>query len=405
MSEQLVSKYVPGDSDRADEEIHLLDLLTVLAEHKKIVVGTPLLVGALAMAASLLMTPIFVSTAKIMPPQQAQSSGMAAMLGQLGGLAGAAGGLAGIKNPSDTYVGLLQSRTVADGLIKRFDLAAKYGATMEVTRQRLAAHSAVGVGKKDGMISITVRAKDPQFAADLANGYVDELAKLTQSLALTESSQRRVFFEKQLAEARDQLGKAEIAMRSTQEKTGMIQPEAQVQAIIGNAAQLKGLIAAKEVQLSAMATFAAGQNPELLRARQELRGLLSQLDKLEKSRAVGTGGFMVPTAKLPEVGVEYLRSARTVKYYETIFELLAKQFELAKIDEAKESTSIQVLDAAIPAETRLSPNRTVITLAGVVFGAVLGVVLAFTRAAYLRSRRNSAAMQRWTRLGSAIRGR
>lgn len=402
MSEQLETVLQRNDGAAEEEEIHLLDLLVVLARQKTLVIGAPIAAGILALAISLFITPTFTSQAKIMPPQQQQSSGMAAMLGQLGGLAGVAGGLGGIKSPNDLYVGLLESRTVADNLIARFKLKERYEKkTMDDTRKELAARSVIAAGKKDGFITIAANDKDAQFAADLANAYVDELAKLTQSMALTEASQRRLFFEKQLKEARDQLADAEIALRKTQERTGLIQPEAQVQAIILNAAQVKGAIAAKEVQLNAMRTFAAGQNPDLLRTQEELRGLQLQLAKLEKNQASSDGDFMVPTGKIPAAGVEYVRGMRNVKYYETIFELLAKQFELAKIDEAKDSSLIQLLDKALPAERKSKPNRVFMTLIGILAGGVLGILLAFVRAAYRASRRNPASSHRWQQISMA----
>lgn len=403
MSEQLVGNPHPSVEGEADEGIHLLDLMVILAKQKFVVIGTTVVVGGAALVSSLMMTPMFASSAKVLPPQQ-QSAGMSAVLGQLGSLAGAAGGLAGIKNPNDMYVGLLESRQIADRLISRFKLSERYGRTPEGTRDALAASSEFSSGKKDGMLTITVSDRQPQFAADLANAYVDELARLTQTMALTEASQRRLFFETQLAAAKDQLASAEVALRTTQEKTGLIQPDAQVQAIIANAAKLKGTIAAKEVELNAMRTFAAGQNPDLLRTREELRSLQVQLAKLEKSQPVKEGGFMVPTDRLPEAGVEYIRSMRNVKYYETIFELLAKQFELAKIDEAKNSSLIQVLDRAIPAEQKFKPKRSVMVVLGLFAGFVLGVLLACFRHAYTGSRRNPASRLRWDRLGLAMRG-
>jgi tyrosine-protein kinase Etk/Wzc len=406
MSELMATKLQRNECAVAKEEIHLLDLLIVLAKHKRLVIGAPIVTGLVALGVSLLITPSFTSVAKLLPPQQQQSSGVAAMLGQLGGLAGAVGGLGALKNPNDLYVGLLESRTVADNLINRFKLKERYEQkTMDDTRKRLAASSVIAVGKKDGFITIAADDKEPQFAADLANGYVDELAKLTQSMALTEASQRRLFFEKQLKDARDQLANAEIAMRKTQEKTGLIQPTAQVQAIIINAAQVKGAIAAKEVQLNAMRTFAAGQNPELLRTQEELRGLQAQLGKLEKSQPSKEGDFMVPTGSIPEAGVAFVRSARDVKYYETIYELLAKQFELAKIDEAKESSLIQLLEKAIPAERKSKPNRALITLAGTIVGGIIGIVLAFMRSAYLDSLRDPGDKDRWDRIFSAWNGK
>lgn len=384
------------------DDIHLLGILVVLAQNKLLVIGMPILVGVLAMVASLLMTPMYISTTKLMPPQQ-QNVGMSAMLGSLGGLASAAGGLSGLKSQSDVYIGLLESRSISDNLIRRFKLQDRYKSTMDVTRDVLARNAQFSVGKKDGMISISVTDKDPKFAADLANAYVDELVKLTQTMALTEASQRRMFFEKQLLDAKDQLANAEIALRKTQERTGMVQLEGQVQAIIAGAARLRGTIAAKEVELNALRTFATGQNPELLRAQEELSGLRAQLAKLEKDQPTKDGSFMIPTGNLPAVGVEYVRSLRDVKYYETIFELLAKQFELAKIDEAKNTPSVQVLDKAIPAENKFKPKRALITISGVVLGFVLGLVLIYIRAVYNASRQNPESQQRWEQFWMALK--
>ena len=405
MSEHLLEIQSP-EVVKSEEEGNWLDLLVMLASHKALVIGTPVVTGLVALAASFLITPTFTSTARIMPPQQQQSSGIAAMLGQIGGLAGAAGGLAGIKSPSDLYVGLLESRSIADELIARYKLSERYReSTLDDTRKKLAEASHFTNGKKDGLIVISVDDRDPKFAAELANAYVEQLTKLTQTLALTEASQRRAFFEKQLKEAKDQLATAEIAMRRLQERTGMLQPNAQVGVIMSTVAQLKGTIAAKEVQLSSLRTFATGQNPERQRVEEELRSLNGQLAKLERGKTEGAGEFMVPTGKIPEVAVDYVRGMRDVKYYETIFELLAKQFELAKIDEAKDSSVIQVLDKAVPAEKKSKPSRAGLLLAGVLGGAVLGVVLAFLRVTYLQSRSNPANSQRWRRLSAAWKNR
>lgn len=401
MSEQLDYKVCPRPEVANNEgEENLLDMLITLGRHKKTVGGMPVLTGSLALIISLILPPEFTSTAKIMPPQQ-QSSGVGAMLGQLGGLAGAASGLAGLKNPNDLYVGMLESRTVADNLISRFKLKERYESdTIDDARKNLAKKSEIVNSKKDGLISITVFDKDAQFAAILANAYVEELTRLSQKLAISEASKRRVFFEGQLKEAKDELANSEIALRKTQEQTGIIQPEGQVRAIISGIGQLKGAIAAKEVELKAMRTFATGQNPELLRAQEELNALQGQLAKLERNQPGKQGDFMVPTGKLPEAGIEYIRSLRDVKYYETMFELLAKQYELAKIDEAKDSSNIQVLDRAVPSERKSKPKRALITIAGLLSGGLLGILIAYARDAYRLSRQRPQFVDRWQELMS-----
>jgi tyrosine-protein kinase Etk/Wzc len=406
MFEPTESNMQQRDGQVQHDEVHVIDLLVILAGQKRLVFGAPIFMGVVAMLFSLQMTPIFSSTVKIMPPQQQQSSGMAAMLGQLGGLAGAASGLSSLKTPNDLYVGLLESRTIADGVIARFKLKERYESkTMDEARKTLASNVVIANSKKDGFITIAAEDANAQFAADLANAYVDELAKLTQTMALTESSQRRLFFEKQLGDARDQLANAEMALRKTQEKTGMLVPGVQVQAILATVSQVKSAIGAKEVQLGGMRTFAGHQNPELLRTEEELRGLRAQLSKLEKGQLASAGDFMVPTGKIPEVGVEYVRSVRDIKYYETIYELLAKQFELAKIDEAKDSTVVQVLDKAIPAERKIKPARAMITMMGVAVGALLGIILAFMRGAIQAARLNPDASRRWQQVALAWKKR
>jgi uncharacterized protein involved in exopolysaccharide biosynthesis len=400
MSEQYVQNPKSRADTREDEQLRLMDLLTLLGQQKKLVLGMPVLCGAIALTASLLMTPTFNSTVTVMPPEQKQNS-MAAMLGQLGGVASLAG-LGAMKTPSDLYVGLLDSRTVADNLIKRFSLQQRYAKkTVEEARRELSAMHSISSGKKDGMISITVSDRDAQFAANLANAYVEELMKLSQTLNLTEAAQRRAFLEKQLKEAKDSLANAEVALRETQERTGMLQPDAQVKEIISNAAQLKGTIAAKEVELRTMRSFATASNPAYLRAQEELHGLQAQLAKLEKNQPTSQGDFMVPTSRIPGVAVDYLRRVRDVKYYETIFGLLAQQFEMAKIDEARDVSSIQVLDKAVPAERKSKPQRLLITMAGLIGGAIFGIGIALIRNSVHRSRRDPANARRWQQLAAA----
>ena len=378
---------------RKDDEIHLLDLFSALGRQRKLIFIFPVITTALALAASLLMSPKYISTAVIMPPQQ-QSSGVSAMLGQLGGLASAAGSIGGLKNPNDLYVGILQSRTIADKLIERLKLKERYSQdTLDETREKLEKIREISNGK-DGLISVSVIDKDPKFAAELANAYVVELAAITQNLAITEASRRRLFFEKQLKEAKGSLAEAESAMRTMQETTGMLQLDGQVKGIIANEAQLQGTIAAKNVQLKGMRSFATANNPDYMRVQEELRGLQEQLDKLQQGQQK-SGDVMIPSGKIPEVGIAYIRSMRDVRYYETIFELLAKQYELAKIDEAKDSSLIQQLDLAVPAEKKSKPKRSIMVLGGLIGGLVLALFIALMRELYASTKKKLKNDQRW----------
>lgn len=400
MSEQLKNKEQSAPMNENNDEIHLLDILTALARQKKILFIVPLVTGILAIAAAFLIKPTFSSTAVILPPQQ-QSSGVSAMLGQLGGLAGAAGGIAGLKNPNDLYVAMLQSRTIADKLISQFDLKERFGVeTFDEARKRLDG-IATAVSDKAGTISVQVENEEPKFAAELANAFVSELSHLTKGLAITDAAQRRLFFEKQLIAAKDELANAEVELQKMQEKTGMLQLDGQVKGIISNVAQLEGTIAAKEVQLNAMRSFATNNNPDLMRLQGEIQGYQAQLEKLKTGKLSKDGDLMVPTGKIPEVGVEYIRSLRNVKYQEAIFELLSKQYELAKIDEAKESSNIQVLDEAVPAERKSKPRRTIIILLGFIGGGLLALCLALMRDVYLQSAKDDVGKHRWKVLKKA----
>lgn len=404
MSEQLKNRERSALVNENNDEIHLLDILTALARQKKILFTVPLITGVLAIAAAFLIKPTFSSTAVILPPQQ-QSSGVSAMLGQLGGLAGAAGGITGLKNPNDLYVAMLQSRTIADKLISRFDLKTRFDVeTLDEARKKLDKIATV-VSDKSGTISVLVEDKDPKFAAELANAFVSELSNLTKGLAITDAAQRRLFFEKQLIAVKDDLANAEIALRKTQESTGMLQLDGQVQGIIRNVAQLEGTIAAKEVQLNAMRSFATNNNPDLLRLQGEIQGYQAQLEKLKTGKLSRDGDLMVPTGKIPEVGIEYIRSLRNVKYQETIFELLSKQYELAKIDEAKESSNIQILDNAVPAEKKSKPKKLIIIFIGFIGGEFLALFMALIRDAYLRSTKDEGSNYRWNVLKNAWRGK
>lgn len=348
-----------GDIERGYSGLSLLGLLVILAKRKKVIIGVPLLATLAALAITFLVPNVYTASTIVLPPQQNQSSAVA-MVGQLGNLAGLAGSQLAIKNPSELYVTMLRSRTVADTLIERFDLKNRYRQdTAPATRRALASATDVNVGK-DGAISIHVDDRDPKHAAALANGYVDELFKLTQTLAITEASQRRLFFEKQLQVAKKELAEAEVGLRQTQETTGLIKLDDQGRAIIEGIARLQAQVAAKEVQLGAMRAFITETNPDFILAQKELAGLRTQLTRAEQDQKKKGGRVLMATDRIPEAGLEYARKIRDVKYYETVFELLAKHYELAKIDEARDTSIIQVLDRAVEPEEKSKPKRVLI---------------------------------------------
>ena len=385
-------------AEPADQEVSLLDLLIVLAKHKRLVLGLPAAAAVVSIIVSLMLPNIYTGTTKVLPPQQTQST--SAVLAQLGSLAGLAGGaIPGLKNPNDLYVGMLKSRTVADNIIRRFDLNQLYDKKYQSeTRKRLEKETTIVAGK-DGIIAVEVDDEDPKRAADLANAYVDELFKLTTVLAVTEASQRRLFFERQLDLARVSLVKAETEARKALEQGGLAAVDAQGRTAVETAARLRAQISVKEVQIGAMRTFASEGNPELKLAQQEIEVMKRELAKSEGT----TGNKTVQAVAEKSSGIDNLGLLRNVKYYETMYGLLAQQYESAKIDEAKDSAIIQVMDKAIEPDRKSKPKRTLIVVLSTLVAGLLSVLSAFVLEAVANTKSDPEQSQRLTRLKEYLR--
>ena len=346
----------------APHEIDLIDLWAVVADRWRIVAKAAATGLALATAGAFLLPNTYTATAMIMAPQQQQS--VAAMVaGQLAGMAATAKDL-GLKNPGDVYAGILASRTIADEIIGKFGLKDLYGkATLEDTRKRLAKNTVIEAGN-DTLIRIEVSDRDAARAAAIANDYVDRLHMHNSRLAVSESAQRRLFFEQQLSSEKQAIAAAEAAMRETQERTGVLAISGQVEASIRSVAQLRAEIASREVLLGRLRAGATDNNPEVVRLNAELSALRSQLAGLQKGAAQTQGDPILSPAAVPKKSLEYIRNLRELKYHETLFELLAKQFEAARIDEARQAPVIQIVDRAVPPDKRDGPFRSAIIAAG-----------------------------------------
>jgi tyrosine-protein kinase Etk/Wzc len=372
----------PRIHDR-ENEVSLLDILIVLANRKRFILSVTLVCGIVGLLVALILPKRYTAVATLLPPQQSSSLGSAlsSQLGSLGAMASLAGRDLNLKNPNDMYVAMFGSRTVEDAMIQRFGLMQEYKEKYpSLARKKFESNFAAAGNGKDGLIHISVQDRDPKRAADMANGWIDQFRKLSQILAITEASQRRLFFEQQMEQAKDKLANAEQALKQTQQTTGMIQLDSQARALIESAATLRAQIAAKEVQLQAMHTYATNENSNVVQTQQELDGLRAQLAKLGGSEGSSSADLIIPKGKVPEAGLEYIRKFRDVKYYETVFDILARQFEIAKLDEAREGALVQVVDPAVPPDRKSSPHRSVITIAAVALGFLLGVFIALFKA-------------------------
>jgi uncharacterized protein involved in exopolysaccharide biosynthesis len=240
---------------------------------------------------------------------------------------------------------------------------------------------------KDGMISISVTDKDPRMAAEMANAFVDELYQLNNRLAIGGASQRRLFYEQQLAQEKDKLADSEVALKKTEEATGVIAPSGQTESIIREVAQIQAEITAREVQLDALRTSSTEQNPDVVRLNSELAGLREQLRGLESGSSSTKhlpGDIFISTANVPQAGLEYIRKEREVKYHQFLFDLLARQYEAARIDEAKAAPVIQVVDVAQVPDRRSSPTRAIWAIVGCFLGFFLTTFWVFASHIYHR---------------------
>lgn len=365
-----------------DSEISLLDHLIVYTENRRFIVRVVALTAVAATVIAFLLPIRYEGKIVLLPPAQNTSLGATLVgqlangsLGGLGSLASLAGGSLGLKNPADMYVALLTSRTVEDGMVQRFRLMQEYhDKRMSDARKDLEHRTTVLAGPKDGLIRLSVEDPNPARAAELANGYVEEFRKLSASLAITEAARRRLFFEQQLEQAKDKLTDAENAMTQVQRSTGVLQMDSQARALIESAAVLRAQVAAKQVQIEGLRSFATEGNPELILAKQELAALEAQLAKVAGSASDPGSDINLSKGRVTEAGMEYLRHYRDLKYQETVYELLAKEFEIAKLDEAREGSIVQVVDAAVPPDRKSFPPRTLIVVGATLFSFFAALV-------------------------------
>ena len=360
--------------------IGLTEALTWVGDGKKLIATVTIAVAVAAAGIGLLLPKTFTARATLLAPGSQQQSGSAAALAALGSLGGLVGGAAA-KTPDELYVALLKSDSVQSALAERFDLKTRYDVkTYETLRKEMPKYIRVASDKKSGLISVEVDDEEPKFAADLANAHAGEITKVLARLAVSEAQLRRVFFAGQLNETKENLIKAEQNLRNVQEKSGVIVLDKQAEALIAGAAQLRAMIAEREVQLKVLRTAATDQNPDVIRLNSELRAMRVELARME-SRQGGVEGSAIdiPVGRLPEAGIEYVRARRELKLQETLLETMVRQFEAAKLDEAKEGPALQQVDIALVPDRKSKPSVTLIVLAAGALAFLLSTAWVVTR--------------------------
>ncbi|MES2228064.1 MAG: Wzz/FepE/Etk N-terminal domain-containing protein [Pseudomonadota bacterium] len=383
MTSDDLQQLAPAGRDDVDDEgpgVDLTQALTWIGDGKKLIAVVTVVAAILSVAIGLLLPKTFTARATMLAPGSQQQSSSAAALAALGSLGGLAGGL-GAKSPDELYVALLKSDSVQRALADRFDLMTRYKVkSYEALRKTMPNYIRVSSDKKSGLISVEVDDAEPKFAADLANAHAGEITKVLGRLAVSEAQLRRVFFAAQLNETKENLVRAEQNLRAVQEKSGVIVLDKQAEALITGAAQVRALIAEREVQLKVLRTSATEQNPDVMRLNSELRALRTELARMESNSGGNAGSAVdMPVGRLPEAGIEYVRARRELKLQETLLEAMIRQYEAAKLDEAKEGPALQQVDIALPPDHKSKPSVALIAIASTLLALLLSTAFVVAR--------------------------
>ncbi|MBO8154702.1 GNVR domain-containing protein [Thermovirga sp.] len=377
-----------------EEEISLIDVFFILAKHKFLIFWITFLFCISAVIISLLMTPQYKAQVRILNPKQGASV-MAFIPEEMRQLANIA--LPGIKE-GNTYVGILESRTVEDYVLDRFapeNWREMVGLGKEWTREELVKEY---IGEKqiteteDGLIEISVVFEDPTKAAAIANAYVDALKEVERHLSITEISQRRLYYEKELEKARQNLLKSEAEFKEFQEKTGVYSGQIQLTANTQSRINLRAKITAKEIQLKSMLLYATNKNPEVVKLKEEISLLQRELAELESKPE--SGDPLNPQGGMPAATIEYLQKYRDWRFNETIYETLLKLYESARMQEAADPVIIQVLDEAYPPDKRFKPKRKLMVIVAIILGFFVAVMVAFIKEFILSASQDEAQREK-----------
>lgn len=355
----------------------MFDFLALLAERKRTiakVTGGFLLFGFLAW---LILPNHYTAETEIMPPKEEPTASdlieSEMGLGGLSALAGqAAGGL--LTDPNAIYIGLLKSRPVEDEIIRKFDLMRVYRKkTMQETRDKLDRKTEI-LSEKSTLISISVTDNDRARAAAMANFYIEELRSITRTVGVTQAQREEQYYENQVRKQKDRLTAAEETFQELQSGKGLVELSSQAKVAVFGLADLQAQIAAKEVEVQSLKSFSTDRNPDVQIAQRELDTMkdeVAQLEKHSKTTAYSNMGLK----DLPKAGLDYLRAEREFGYQQTLYNLLIKQYEAAKLDAARDSSIIQVVAGAIEPEKASFPILKYFLPLFTVFGFLISILV------------------------------
>jgi capsule polysaccharide export protein KpsE/RkpR len=340
--------------------------------------------SVVALAIACLIPSRYASTTRLMPPDPPQGQGLAALAsiaGRMGASFGALGGdLLGMRTSADLFAGVLQSRTVEDELIAKFDLRNVYGRSRWVdARKELERRTDISIDRKTDIVTIRVTDHDPQRAAALAQEYVAELNRVVTQLNTSSAHRERVFLEARLGEVKADLEASEKDFSEFASKNGTFDIKEQGKAMVESAAMLEGQLIAARTELQGLRQIYTDNNVRVRAAQARVAELESQIRRIggmnepADGRVTSEGALYPSLRKLPLLGVTYADLYRRTKVEESVFEALTQQFEVAKVQEAKEVPSVKVLDPPDIPEKKVFPPRLLLVLTGAMLAFVIGV--------------------------------
>lgn len=390
-----------GPEDVSQGGAFSVDRLRLLWESRRILFRAALYAFLASTLVAFLIPVRYESTARLMPPDNQSASGLAtavaAMSGNAGGLAGIAGDVLGLKSTSDVFVGILSSRTVQDKLIQQFDLKKLYrDRRMEDARKDLASHTSISVDRKSQIITIGVTDHDPKRAAAMGQAYVEELNRLVAELSTSSARRERIFLEERLQAVSKDLESAEKEFSQFSSKNSAIDIKEQGKAMVEAAATLQGQLIAAESELQGLRQIYTDNNVRVRSVGARIAELKHQLEKIggkgenlpakpgqqENASAEQQDSLYPSIRKLPLLGVTYADLYRTTRVQEAVFETLTKEYELAKVQEAKEIPTVKVLDPPNVPDKKSFPPRLLILFLGTAFALAMGTTWIFAKATW-----------------------
>ncbi|OGW56945.1 MAG: hypothetical protein A3D21_05155 [Nitrospirae bacterium RIFCSPHIGHO2_02_FULL_42_12] len=362
------------------DDINLLDFLRVLIKRKIFIIAIVVITFISSTIYSLFLPDMFVATSIILPPQYEGSSGNINP-SQFGNLGGFVTGILNINSPTDLWLAILKSQTLKEAIVSRLNLINAFRVkTKEEAASKL--NGMVEISKtREGLISISLENKDPELAATLANAFVEELDRTNKNMVMTSGRRMRFFVEERLKIARIEVDKAEETIRSFQERNKALKLDDQSRAVFEAVGTLKGQLLAKEVELQTLLSYATPNNPQAEILKTQIEELKEKIVELEEGKGLSTNpaskDIFIPTSKFPNLSLQYARLLRDTKVQQTLYELLIQQYEMARIQEAKDTPTVQVLDVAKVPEKSSKPNRKQIILVSTITAIFFSIFMIF----------------------------